>query len=171
MVFLDDVVGVEDAGGLGGPTAEWAREADPIRADLARTALLDGLLMRRPTTGRSWRSRARAMLMHSGSSRGSAWCSPSSPGIFGSLFDPRRVVVSGMAPGDAADLVEAARASLALELDLPAPQLVASPLGADVVCIGAVAAALDAARADVLALGRAWRRPRLDIDERAVSPR
>jgi predicted NBD/HSP70 family sugar kinase len=79
-------------------------------------------------------------------------------GVFGSLFDPRRVVLSGMAPRDSADLVEAARASLSLELDLPAPELVASELGGDVVCIGAVSAALDAARNGVLDLGPGWQR-------------
>jgi hypothetical protein len=78
-------------------------------------------------------------------------------GVFGSLFDPRRVILSGMASRDAADLVEAARTSLPLELDLPAPELVASQLGGDVVCIGAVSAALDAARIGVLDLGPRWR--------------
>jgi hypothetical protein len=78
-------------------------------------------------------------------------------GVFGSLFDPRRVVLSGMDPRDAADLVDAARASLPLELDLPAPELVASDLGGDVVCLGAVSAALDAARTGVLDLGPDWR--------------
>ena len=92
-------------------------------------------------------------------------------GVFGSLFDPRRVILSGMAPADAADLVDAARASLSLELDLPAPELVASELGGDVVCIGAVSAALDAARAGVLDLGPRWRGPRLDADERVASAR
>lgn len=63
-------------------------------------------------------------------------------GVMGSLFDPRRVVVSGIDPVDAAQLVAAARESLPLELDLPAPELVASRLGLDVICTGAVSAAL-----------------------------
>ncbi len=92
-------------------------------------------------------------------------------GVFGSLFDPNRVVLSGLAPEDAADLVDAARASLSLELDLPAPELVASALGVDVVCIGAVSAALDAARTGVLDLGPGWRGPSPSAAEAPVPAR
>ncbi|MCR2762645.1 ROK family protein [Microbacterium sp. zg.B48] len=77
-------------------------------------------------------------------------------GVFGSLFDPRRVILSGLPADSAAQVVAAARASLNLELDLPAPELSASRLGADVVCIGAVSAALEAAREGVLDLGGDW---------------
>ena len=63
-------------------------------------------------------------------------------GMFGSLFDPRLVVVSGAISEGAAEVVAAARLALPGELDLPAPELVASELGGDVVCIGAVAAAI-----------------------------
>jgi len=66
-------------------------------------------------------------------------------------------VLSGMPQADAAQVVTAARDSIPLELDLPAPELVASELGVDVVCIGAVSAALDAARTGVLDLGERWR--------------
>ena len=48
--------------------------------------------------------------------------------------------------------IAAARAALPRALDLPAPDIVASPLGADIVSIGAVAAAVDAARTHALDL-------------------
>ena len=67
-------------------------------------------------------------------------------GVFGSLYDPERIIVSGgLAPG-VEELLTVARRLLPDELDLPAPELVASSLGADVVSIGAVAAALESAR-------------------------
>jgi predicted NBD/HSP70 family sugar kinase len=170
MVAFDHVVGVEDAGGLAVRISRWAQEeiqSGEISPEGAPTdswpAAADGravLALAREGDRDAQRLVARAGRVLS-----------IVTGVFGSLFDPRRVVLSGMAPGDAADLVEAARASLALELDLPAPELVASELGGDVVCIGAVSAALDAARAGVLDLGPRWRGPRLDIDERAASPR
>jgi len=78
-------------------------------------------------------------------------------GMFGSLYDPRRVIVSGAIAHGAAGLIRAARAALPDELDLPVPELVASELGADVVCIGAVAASVDAARAGILDLARSLR--------------
>ncbi|MEZ3158516.1 ROK family protein [Microbacterium sp. BWR-S6Y] len=71
---------------------------------------------------------------------------------FGSLFDVRTVVVSGAIAAGAAPIIAAARAALPRALDLPAPDIVASPLGADIVSIGAVAAAVDAARASALDL-------------------
>lgn len=156
MVAFDHVIGVEDAGGLVVRMSRWAQEAvlaGEIAADSALAeswhAAADGrevLALARDGDADAARLVARAGRVLS-----------IIVGVFGSLFDPRRVVLSGMAPRDAADLVEAARASLPLELDLPAPELVASELGDDVVCIGAVSAALDAARAGVLDLGPRWR--------------
>jgi len=170
MVAFDHVVGVEDAGGLAVRISHWAQEeiqTGEIPADGPLTGSWPAA-----TDGSAVMARARAgdrdaqrLVARAGRVLSIV------TGVFGSLFDPRRVILSGMAPGDAADLVEAARASLALELDLPAPELVASELGGDVVCIGAVSAALDAARAGVLDLGPRWRGPRLDTDERVASPR
>ena len=66
--------------------------------------------------------------------------------VLGSMFDPERVVVSG-AIADGVDLVvAAARRSLPTDLDLPAPDLVASTLGGEVVVTGAIAAAAASAR-------------------------
>ena len=170
MVAFDHVVGVEDAGGLAVRISRWAQEeiqSGEISPGGASTdpwpAAADGravLALAREGDRDAQRLVARAGRVLS-----------IIAGVFGSLFDPRRVVLSGMAPADAADLVDAARASLSLELDLPAPELVASELGGDVVCIGAVSAALDAARAGVLDLGPRWRGPRLDADERVASAR
>ena len=67
-------------------------------------------------------------------------------GVFGSLYDPERIVVSGGLAAGVEELLVVARRLLPDELDLPAPELVASTLGSDVVSIGAVAAALECAR-------------------------
>ncbi len=123
------------------PTGRW-----PILAHAAA----DGSDGARPRPGRRPRC-AR------GSSRGRAGCSASSRASSAACSTPGAWSCRAWRPTDAADLVEAARASLSLELDLPAPELVASKLGGDVVCIGAVSAALDAARAGVLDLGALWR--------------
>ncbi|MEX8034529.1 ROK family protein [Microbacterium sp. 20-116] len=73
-------------------------------------------------------------------------------GIFGSLFDVDRVIVSGAIAAGAAPIITAAIDALPRALDLPAPAIVASTLGADIVSIGAVAAAVDAARDHALDL-------------------
>lgn len=157
MVAFDHVVGVEDAGGLAVRIGQWAQEAiltGEISADGASTErwpeAVDGRAVL--ALARAGDREAKQLVARAGRVLSIV------AGVFGSLFDPRRVVLSGMAPRDAADLVEAARASLSLELDLPAPELVASELGGDVVCIGAVSAALDAARNGVLDLGPGWQR-------------
>lgn len=73
-------------------------------------------------------------------------------GMFGSLFDVDRVIVSGAIAAGAAPIIAAARDALPRALDLPAPAIAASTLGADIVSIGAVAAAVDAARERALDL-------------------
>lgn len=151
MVAFDHVVGVEGAVGLTERAAGWAREAIAERRVTAGSALaqlpadeLTGEAVFRlaregdPDAARIVERAGRALSIITG--------------VFGSLFDPRRVVVSGMGAADARQLVAAARRWLPLELDLPAPELVASELGLDVIGIGAVSAALDAARAGVLDL-------------------
>jgi len=66
--------------------------------------------------------------------------------VLGSMFDPERVVVSGAIADGVDEVVAAARRSLPTDLDLPAPELVASTLSGDVVVTGAVAAAVASAR-------------------------
>lgn len=72
-------------------------------------------------------------------------------GVLASLYNPSRIIVAGgIAPG-IEDALDVARRLLPDEADVPPPDLVASGLGADVVSIGAVAAALETARGHALA--------------------
>lgn len=77
--------------------------------------------------------------------------------VLGSMFDPERVVVSGAIAAGMADVVAAARRALPTDLDLPAPVIEVSELGADVVVRGAVAAAASHARERALDV---WAFPR-----------
>ena len=72
--------------------------------------------------------------------------------VFGSLFDVQRVVVSGAIAAGAGPIIEAAIAAIPDSLHLPPPQIVASTLGPDIVSIGAVTAAVEAARRHALDL-------------------
>jgi len=158
MVAFDHVVGVEGAWGLGYRAAQWAREAvaagevspeSPLsRVDASE---LDGRTVLLAARGGD--PDAQRIVDRVSGMLGIV------AGMFGSLFDPRRVVVSGAISDGAAEVVAAARVSLPGELDLPAPELVASELGGDVVCIGAVAAALEVAREGVLDLAPGLRKP------------
>lgn len=67
-------------------------------------------------------------------------------GVLGSMYDPARVIVCGGVAESIEPVLAAARRILPEELHLPAPELLASTLGADVVSIGAVATARKAAR-------------------------
>lgn len=151
MVAFDHVVGVEGAGGLSGSAEHWARDAiasgairpsSPLAAlasdELDATAVL--------SLARAGDPDAERIADRLGQTLRTV------TGVLGSLFDPYRIILAGMPPEDAALIVARAVASAPLELDLPAPELVASTLGVDVVCIGAVSAALDAARRGVLDL-------------------
>lgn len=151
MVAFDHVTGVGDAGGLGERIAQWARSAIQTGAvspggaltrltpeDVTAAAVFRLASQADPDAARIVERAGRTLSIITA--------------VMGSLFDPRRVVVSGMDATEAAQLVAAARGSVPLELDLPAPELVASELGPDVICIGAVSAALDAAREGVLDL-------------------
>jgi len=156
MVAFDRVTGVGGAWGLGYRAAQWAREAvasGEVDADhpLAklRAAELDGrhvleLAASGDPDALRVAQRVGEMLAVI-------------TGIFGSLFDPRRVIVSGAVADGIGPVIEAARRALPDELDLPMPELHASSLGAEVVVLGAVAAAVQAARDGVLDLPRARR--------------
>lgn len=67
-------------------------------------------------------------------------------GVLGSMYDPLRVIVCGAVAESVAPVVTAAREVLPTELHLPAPEILASTLGAEVVSIGAVTTARRAAR-------------------------
>lgn len=147
MVAFDHVDGVGSAYGLGYLTTHWAREAiamgeaDPAGA-LARADHLDARAVlelaaagdrdAQRVTERVSRVLARIV------------------SVLGSMFDPRVVVVSGAVSAGVEQVAASARAALPTDLDLPAPELVISTLGADVVVIGAVAAAADLARTHLL---------------------
>ena len=68
-------------------------------------------------------------------------------GVLGSMYDPVRVIVCGAMAESIEPVLTAARAVLPSQLHLPAPELLASSLGAEVVSIGAIATARRAARA------------------------
>ncbi|MCM3778818.1 ROK family protein [Microbacterium hydrocarbonoxydans] len=67
-------------------------------------------------------------------------------GVLGSMYDPARVVVCGAVAESIEPVLAAAREVLPTQLHLPAPEILASSLGAEVVSIGAVAMARRAAR-------------------------
>lgn len=151
MVFLDDIPAVGGAWGLGFRAAEWAREA----IALGEVAPGSGLLTVPPERldsrlvfgmARDGDADAQRVVDRLGLALATI------VGIFGSLFDVALVVVSGAIAEGIGVVLDAARAAAPSHLDLPAPKLVASTLGADVVAIGAVARARDAARANVDAL-------------------
>ncbi|WP_426187088.1 ROK family protein [Microbacterium sp. TWP3-1-2b2] len=67
-------------------------------------------------------------------------------GVLGSMYDPSRVIVCGAVAESIEPVLAAARRILPEELHLPAPEIVASTLGAAVVSAGAIATARRAAR-------------------------
>lgn len=73
-------------------------------------------------------------------------------GVYGSTFDPERVIVCGAIAASIEPVLAAARRVLPERLHLPAPELIASSLGADVVTRGAIAAAREAARSRAVPL-------------------
>lgn len=67
-------------------------------------------------------------------------------GVLGSMYDPARVIVCGAVAESIEPVLAAARNLLPAELHLPAPLILASTLGAEVVSVGAIATARRAAR-------------------------
>lgn len=67
-------------------------------------------------------------------------------GVLGSMYDPARVIICGAVAESIEPVLSAARRLLPGELHLPAPQILASTLGAEVVSVGAIATARRAAR-------------------------
>ncbi|GAA1539492.1 putative NBD/HSP70 family sugar kinase [Microbacterium ginsengiterrae] len=67
-------------------------------------------------------------------------------GVLGSMYDPARVIVCGAVAESIEPVLDAARRILPAELHLPAPEILASTLGAEVVSVGALATARRAAR-------------------------
>ncbi|MPM29302.1 hypothetical protein SDC9_75842 [bioreactor metagenome] len=68
-------------------------------------------------------------------------------GVLGNMFDPERIIVCGGIAESIEPVLAAARRRLGPSiLHLPAPELIASRLGEDIVVRGAVVHALDGAR-------------------------
>jgi predicted NBD/HSP70 family sugar kinase len=152
VVVLRHIQGVDAAYGIGHRLEAWAAEAvasgslpagHPLRALPADAVTARAVI----DLARAGDPEARTLVERAGATLARI------AGVFGSLYDPERIIVSGgLAPG-VEELLTVARRLLPAELDLPAPELVASSLGADVVSIGAVAAALESARDGALLIG------------------
>ncbi len=152
MVALDNVVGVESAEGMGLRLTGWARDAaaageipagHPL-ADLPPGQITGRVVLELARAGDTWAGsiveRAGALLARIAA-------------VFGSVYDPSRVIVAGAVAESLDQVAEVARALLPGEVDLAVPELVLSSLGAGSVAAGAVCAAVESARAGVLHLG------------------
>ncbi|KAA9089217.1 ROK family protein [Microbacterium radiodurans] len=155
MVAFDHVIGVEGASGLGQRATEWASEAaatGELSAGSALSAIPAGELDARAILEAAAHGDADALRIAERVGHALARI----VSVLGSMFDPQRVVVSGGISAGVEEVVAAARRFLPTDLDLPAPELVASGLGADVVVVGAVAAAAESARTSALTV---WASP------------
>ena len=72
--------------------------------------------------------------------------------VLSRFYDPGVIVVCGAVAGALGDAIEIARGHVEAESELPPPAIVASQFGGDVVSLGAVSAAREAARAIALTL-------------------
>lgn len=151
MVAFDHVAGVEGAWGLGYRAADLARRALADGSVPAASGLrklrddgIDGKTVL--ALAAEGDDAALAVARQVGETLAVV------AGVLGSFFDSRRIIVSGAVAAGAAPVIEAARASLPRELDLPVPEIVASTLGADIVSLGAVRAAVESARERALDL-------------------
>ncbi|MDX2376087.1 ROK family protein [Microbacterium sp. LRZ72] len=151
MVAFDHVAGVDGALGLGYRAAHWAREQIAAGA-LPAGHVLETVPPERVDGRRVFELAAAGDPFALGIVERVGEMLARIAALFGSLFDPRAIIVSGAVSGRAGAVLDAARERLPAMLHLPPPELVASDLGADVVSLGAVSAAVDAARAGVLDL-------------------
>lgn len=152
MVAFDHVTGVETANGIGTRLTDWARTA-VASGELPAGHVLTGVPIEQVT--------GRAVLALSAS--GDAWARglvdraghllSRIAAVFGSLYDPARIIISGAVAEGLEEVLAVARTHVPDELDLPAPELMLSTLGSASVATGAVAAAIEAARDNVLHLG------------------
>jgi len=155
-VAFDHIAGVGTADGLGTRLTEWVREATAPEGHPLSGAPLERL------TGRAVMELSR---------QGDAWSRgfveragllvARIAAVFGSLYNPQRIIVAGAIVDGLDEVIEVARTRLPHELDLPAPELLLSSLGSTSVATGAVAAAIEAARRGVLHLPRVIRGRRL----------
>jgi len=145
LVVIRHLRGVEAAHGIGHQLEAWAREvmaSETLPADHPLRAFPEDALTARDVIelAKTGEPTSRGLVERAGAALARI------AGVLGSLYDPERIIVSGdLAPG-VEELLGVARRLLPDEPDLPVPERVASSIGADVVSIGAVAAALESAR-------------------------
>lgn len=151
MVAFDHVDGVGDAEGLGVHAMQWAREA----VSAGETAP-DGGLNAIPVDDLDGRrvlelaERGDPDAVRIADRVGHRLARIVS--ILGSMYDPARVIVCGAVSPSIGRVLAAARDALPTDLDLPAPEIIGSELGADVVVAGALVGALELARTHTLDL-------------------
>lgn len=150
-IAFDYIMGVTQVAGIGERLETWAGEAKaageipathPI-ADLPRRAVTAERILALAADGDP--------AMGAVVARGAAMLARIA-GVIGSFYNPERVVVSGAVAAGLEQLIEQANAVVSEHVDLPAPTLIASTLGAEIVALGAVSAARELARDGVLAL-------------------
>lgn len=141
MVAFDHVAGVEGAYGLGYRAAKAAQDGIASGEFLASSPL--ALLPPSQLDGRAVLELAaagdrdaRRIVEHVGATLARV------TSVLGSMYDPERVIVTGPVTAGVDMIVEAANRLLPTGLDLPAPRVMTSPLGPDVVVRGAVARAV-----------------------------
>lgn len=160
MKAFDYVFGVESAAGIGLKLTDWVVQASAAGqipsghalAEVTSERLTGRAVLDLARSGDEW---SRSLVERAGALLARITA------VFGSLYDPERVIVAGAIADGLAEVLDVARTRVPTELDLPAPDLVLSSLGAGAVATGAVSAAIDAARTDVLRLGvgdLSWRR-------------
>lgn len=156
-LLLQWVAGVESAQGIGAMLAGWAHgegaagtepPLDPEPPSVERTGAgaerLDAQdVLERAAAGEPWATalvaRAGPVLARIGA-------------VLATMYDPDRIVISGAVAQGLLPAIEIANGLVAGDLHGPAPVLVSSPLGAEVVATGAVMGAVEAARHGALAL-------------------
>jgi predicted NBD/HSP70 family sugar kinase len=143
-VVFDHVVGVESAGGLRFALERGARvllDSGRAAAD-GRLAAASGGLDARTVLRLAAEGDPDAARVTEGVGEMLARI----VGVLGSMYDPERVIVCGSFADAIGPVLDATRRFLPRELHLPAPQVVASPLGAEAVTRGALATARLSAR-------------------------
>ena len=145
MVLFDHVRGVDSAEGLGPALTRLAREVldsgealpDGALAGLARSRLSPDRVLALAAEGDPDAVR---VVREAGAFLARVVA------VLGSTYDPERVIVCGAIAEGIQPVLDATRDVLRPLLDLPAPTLLRSRLGADIVLAGAVSTALAGAR-------------------------
>ena len=145
MVLLDHVRGVGSAEGLGPAITRIAQEllaSGKVAADGALAELVaNGLRADRVLALAAAGDPDAAQVV-----RGAGEYLARVVAVLGSTYDPERVIVCGAIADAIEPVLDAARDVLRPLLDLPAPTILRSHLGADIVLAGAVSTALASAR-------------------------